>query len=113
MMTVADLIARLAQLPGDLPVITPGFDGGGYENISLGVIPLVKRFGGHGLPSPQRFDNPHRFDPPADIFPALEINCGGDYEGGEWTMADLLADLKYITGNRAETLPDEPGQGDK
>jgi hypothetical protein len=112
-MTVADLIARLQELPGDLPVVTPGFDEGGYETISLSIIPLVKRFGGHGLPSPHRFDNPHRFDPPADVFPALEINFGGDYESCKWTMADLLADLKYITGNRAETLSDAPGKGDE
>lgn len=35
MITVAELIAKLQQLPAHAPVVTPGFDETGYEDIEI------------------------------------------------------------------------------
>lgn len=35
MVTVAELIAHLQRLPPEMPVVTPGFDESGFEDVSV------------------------------------------------------------------------------
>lgn len=107
MMTVADLIARLQELPGDLPVLMEERHGKFLTPVD--AMPIKAFYEDEELwwGVRHQFD-PWDADPDETVFPAVMITQRHD-ERDQATAAII----NHITGNRADTLPDAPGQGDK
>lgn len=106
MMTVADLIARLQELPGDLPVLMD--DRHARYLTPVDVMPIKAFYDEELWQGVRHHFEPWDVDPDETVFPAVMITQRHDERDQATT-----AIINHITGNRAETLPDAPGQGDK